>query len=250
MNELPLPPFEFRQLVGVTDSQFFDNPTRQQVFTELPDSVYSCVFDFGCGCGRIARQLIQQHLRPGRYLGVDRHMGMIEWCRVNLGALAPEFDFQHHDVFHPHLNPTGTAGHLPLPARDSEVTLFIGISIFTHLLELDAEFYLRELSRVLRPGGAAVTTWFLFDKGDFPMMQEFQNALMINPFDLTNAVIFDRHWLSRRAAEADLRISRITPPRIRGFHWWINFERNTERCVSVAFPEDRAPRGLARPPVA
>ena len=45
---------------------------------------------------------------------------------------------------------------------------------------------------MLRDGGIAVTTFFLFDKAGFPMMQEFQNAPYINLDDPTNAVIFDR----------------------------------------------------------
>ena len=126
---------------------------------------------------------------------------MIEWCRDHLTAAAPTFEFEHHDVLHPELNPGGTPGHLPLPAGDADVSLFLGISIFTHLLEQDAEFYLRELGRVLSPDGVAVLTWFLFDKEDFPFMQAFQNALMINPSDLTNAVIFDRRWLIDQAAQ-------------------------------------------------
>ena len=248
MNELPLPPLEFRRLVGPTEPEFFDNPTRRPVFENIPEEAYSTVFDFGCGCGRLARQLIQQHPRPLRYLGVDRHKGMVEWARAHLKPHAQGFDFYHHDVFHEHLNPQGTPGHLPFPAGDNEVTLFIAWSVFTHLLEPDADFYLRELSRVLSPGGVAVTTWFLFDKGDFPMMQAFQNALMINPDDPTNAVIFDRGWLAQRLTELELVMTSITPPSIRGFQWTIQIEHGTGNG-SVEFPEDHAPRGLARPPV-
>ena len=55
------------------------------------------------------------------------------------------------------------------------------------------------------PDGVAVTTWFLFDKANFPMMQEFQNALYISDFDPTNAVIFDRTWLSGALARRRAR---------------------------------------------
>ena len=81
------------------------------------------------------------------------------------------------------------------------------------------------------------------------MMQEFQNALMINPVDLTNAVIFDRAWLIGRASAADLVITRITPPEIRGFHWWIHFERAASGRSPVTFPPDAAPTGIVRPPI-
>jgi SAM-dependent methyltransferase len=240
---------EYRRLVGPTETQFFDNPTQQPVFTDVPESAYASVLDFGCGCGRLARQLIQQQPRPTRYTGIDRHKGMIEWCRTNLAPAAPGFAFVHHDVFHDQLNPGGTPGHLPFPVGDRDVTLFVGWSVFTHLLEPDAEFYLRELARVLHPAGIAVTTWFLFDKADFPMMQEFQNALLINSQDPTNAVIFDRGWLQTRLAQAGLTITSVRPPQIRGFQWMLQIQQQAPDRVSAPFPEDLAPRGLARPPV-
>jgi SAM-dependent methyltransferase len=245
--ELPLPSMEYRRLVGPTEPEFFDNASREFVFPDIPESAYGFVFDFGCGCGRLARQLMQQHRQPNRYLGIDCHRGMVEWCRTNLGPHAQSFEFRHHDVIHPWMNPDGAQDHLALPVGDDEVTLFIAWSVFTHLLEQDAEFYLRELARVLKPCGIAVTTWFLFDKRDFPMMQEFQNALMINPVDPTNAVIFDREWLCVLASRFGLVMTRIVPPGIRGYQWIIYMQKRDG--AHVAFPEDRAPHGLARPPV-
>jgi len=249
LNDLPLPPMEYRRLVGPTEPQFFDNPTHQPVFPDVPASTYASVLDFGCGCGRLARQLIQQHPRPARYVGIDRHKGMIEWCRANLAPAAPGFEFFHHDVLHPELNPHGTPGHVPFPVKDGDVTLLIAWSVFTHLLEPDAEFYIRELARVLHPTGIAVTTWFLFDKGDFPMMQEFQNALLINSQDPTNAVIFDRDWMLTQLARAGLTVTTVRPPQIRGFQWTLHIQQQAADRVAATFPEDLAPRGLARPPV-
>lgn len=247
LSQLPWPPLEFRRLVGPTELDQFDNPTGQLVFKDLPEEACDYVLDFGCGCGRLARQLIQQRPRPRRYLGIDPHRGMIEWCQTNLSPHAPEFVFWHHDVFQQFMNPGGSLNPIPLAARDSEITLFIGWSVFTHLLEADAKFYLGEMARVLSPVGTAVTTWLLFDKRDFPMMQTFQNALFISDFDPTNAVIFDRRWLSSEASRAGLVMSRIVPPAIRGFQWRIHFQKLGEGRHSEAFPEDTAPRGIARP---
>jgi SAM-dependent methyltransferase len=246
---LPLPPIEYRRLIGLPDPKDFENPEHPPVLPENAGTPRGFVLDFGSGCGRVARHLIRERPQPLRYLGIDRHKPMVDWCRANLMQHAPGFDFQHHDVFHPHLNPGGTPGPLRFPVADEEITLLIGVSIFTHLLEEDAAFYLREVGRVLSPSGLAMTTWFLFDKQDFPMMQEFQNALMINPADLTNAVIFDREWLVKEAAAADLVITRVVPPRIRGFHWMIYFERRAAQRTGAAFPADLAPRGIERPPL-
>lgn len=249
VTELPLPPLPFRRLVGPTEPELFDNPSHQPVFPGLPPRAYDSVFDFGCGCGRLARQLIQQQSRPARYVGIDRHKGMVDWCRENLAPSAPGFDFRHHDVRHELLNPGGTPGHLDLPARNADITLFIAWSVFTHLLQADAEFYLEELGRVLSPAGVAVTTWFLFDKGDFPMMQEFQNALFINHQDPTNAVIFDRTWLTDRASRAGLVATHIVPPSVRGYQWVIHLQKLGDGRTQAPFPEDQAPRGIVRPPL-
>jgi SAM-dependent methyltransferase len=246
--DLPLPPPEFRRLVGPTEPEPFDNPVGARIFPEIPEQAYAAVLDFGCGCGRLARQLIQQRPRPGRYLGVDPHRGMIEWCRTHLTPHAPGFEFRHHDVFHEFVNPDGQLDPIALPAADAEVTLFVAWSVFTHLLEADAGFYLGELARVLRPTGAAVTTWFLFDKREFPMMQAFQNALFISDFDPTNAVLFDRAWLCDRADQLGLTMTRIVPPVIRGYQWTIEFRKAGAGRARVEFPEDRAPYGVARPP--
>jgi SAM-dependent methyltransferase len=225
MIELPLPPLAFRHLVGPTDPAEFDKPVARQLFAELPAGAFDNVFDYGCGCGRLARLLLQLTPRPRRYLGIDPHSGMIEWCRANITSRAAEFEFAHHDVFQEFMNPDGTFEQVPLPPEDGSVSLFLAWSVFTHLLQPDAEFYLRELARVLRPDGVAVTTWFLFDKSDFPMMQDFQNALYISDFDPTNAVIFDRTWLSGALATAGLEVAALTAPVVRGHQWAMHLRR-------------------------
>jgi SAM-dependent methyltransferase len=246
LTDLPLPPLEFRRLVGPTEPERFDNPRQAPLFPDVAEHAYASVFDFGCGCGRLARQLIQQRPRPQRYLGIDAHRGMVEWCRRHLAPRAPGFDFAHHDVFHEFMNPDGTLELVPLPVSDGEVTLFIGWSIFTHLFEADAAFYLGEMARVLHPDGVAVATWFLFDKRDFPMMQAFQHALFISTFDPTNAVILDREWLAAETARCGLVMTRIMPPAVRGFQWTIYFQRQAAGRCAASFPEDSAPAGIVR----
>jgi len=246
---IPIPPLPMRQLVGPTDPKAFDNPTGALVFPYLEPEAYEAVFDFGCGCGRIARQLIQQRPRPSRYLGIDLHPVMIEWCSANLRPFAPEFAFHHHDVFNPSFNAgPDKPPFLPFPVADDQFTLVNAWSVFTHLTEPAARHYLHEAARILKPTGILHATWFLFDKTDFPMMQEFQNALYINEIDPTNAVIFDRAWVRRSAAEAGLAISFVRPPSVRGFQWIMIMTPRREGVVEVDFPEDTAPVGIMRPP--
>src|SRR5215210_1252204 len=180
-NVLPIPPLEMRRLVGPTDEAAFDNPTGRLVYPYIPAGAYHSVFDFGCGCGRVARQLIQQADRPARYLGIDLHRGMVKWCRQNLAAHAPGFEFLHHDVFNKHFNPGRLKPKVrPFPVPDDSATLVNAFSVFTHLTQGQAPFYLREVARVLAPEGFFHSTWFLFDKREFPMLQEETSALYVS----------------------------------------------------------------------
>jgi len=120
--ELPLPPEEMRALVGPTDTAAFDNPNRALVYRDLA-GVTGDVFDFGCGCGRLARQLIQQRPQPRSYVGVDLHAGMVRWCQTNLAPLAPQFRFEHHDIFNAGFNPHGKPSHTDLPVDDASFDL-------------------------------------------------------------------------------------------------------------------------------
>ena len=250
LDSLPIPPDEMRPLVGPTDPAEFDNPHGSLVLPGIAAERYDAVFDWGCGCGRLARQLIQQQPRPRRYLGVDLHRGMVEWCQNNLTPHAPGFEFRHHDVFELAFNPgPDKATWLPFPAEDSAFSLAIAWSVFTHVNQEQAERYLYEMRRILRPDGVLLCTWFLFDKADFPMMQDFQNALFINDLNPTGAVIFDRAWLRKTAAEAGFRIVAATPPEIRGYQWVLYLAPHESGLAEFELPEDTAPHGRKPPPL-
>jgi SAM-dependent methyltransferase len=237
-----------RQLVGPTEPEAFDQPPGRPVFPGLPPEQFELVLDFGCGCGRMARRLaLAAAPMPTRYIGIDLHRGMIRWATDNLGERLPNFTFIHQNVFNPGLNPDGGLPRTaPFPAEADGVTLLIAHSVFTHLVERQAEYYLDEVARVLRTDGVAIVTWFLFEKAYFPMMQDFQNALYINEHDLTNAVIFDRDWLVQALDERGLRIRAAQPPGIRGFQW--NMEIEPGRG-SITLPADEAPFGRKPPPL-
>ena len=250
MTELPIPPLEMRQLVGPTDAAEFDNPTRTLVFDFLAPEIYRTVFDFGCGCGRLARQLIQQRPRPERYLGIDLHRGMIEWCRQYLRPAAPGFDFEHHNVYNYHFNPDRDKPRmLPLPAENGAFSLVEAWSVFTHLTEAQATFYLGECRRLLAPRSVLHTTWFLFDKHDFPMLTSDQNALYASDLDPSAAVMFDRTWLRTITRRLGLVVFDVRPTLpIRGYQWQVLMAPEGSGASEIEWPEDRFPIGSLPPP--
>jgi SAM-dependent methyltransferase len=239
---LPYPPPEMRALVGPTDVASFDNPTGSLVYEYLQPDQYRRVFDFGCGCGRVARQLILQSPRPEQYLGVDLHRGMIEWARTNLAPAAPGFEFVHHDVYNRSFNPgDGLPEVASLPAPDSAFTLINALSVFTHLTERQAVYYMREAARILAPEGLVHASFFLIDKRQFPVMMESNNVLYLSYEEPSTAVLDDRNWVCRIAADAGLTLVAVVPPRVRNHQWVLMFAHGRSGVEPVGFPEDNAP---------
>ena len=54
------------------------------------------------------------------------------------------------------------------PAEDSMFTLVNALSVFTHLTEQQAVYYMREAARILAPDGVLHASFFLIDKAKFP----------------------------------------------------------------------------------
>jgi SAM-dependent methyltransferase len=245
-TSLPVPPVELRRTVGIEGPEGFDNPTGGLVFgDDVPVELYRKVLDFGCGCGRIARQLLLQNVGvPENYLGVDLYKPSIDWCRANLQR--PGFEFRHLNIWNAGFNPTGSRARVGL-GPDTGFSLINAHSVFTHIIEDDIEFFFAECSRMLADDGVLRTTWFFFDKTNFPMMQTFQNSLYINTTDPTNAVIYDSTWVRELFARHNLAIERADPPTVRGHQWLLYARRGNGD--HVAFKEDAAPIGIVRAPL-
>lgn len=249
-KKLPIPPFEMRQLVGPTDETAFENLSGDPILG-VDAARFDAVLDFGCGCGRLARQMMQQRAKPRRYVGFDLHPGMIGWCQQKLAERHPNFTFIHHDVDNAYFNPgAGKPPLRPMPAGDGEFSLIIALSVFTHTIQAHAEYYLKEVARVMKKNdGELAATFFLFDKKYFPMMHDFQNALYINIDDPWNAVIFDREWLEKTLKELGLGIVRAEPPHVRGFQWLLHIRSISCGEPIISLPEEAGPFGRMPPPV-
>ena len=120
------------------------------------------VLDVGCGAGRMALAL-SAYLTTGRYEGFDINARDIEWCKGEIEPRWPLSRFRLVDVSNKTYNPTGSVpGHrFRFPYDDSTFDFVFLTSVFTHMLPEDILNYLSEISRVLKPGGRCLITYFI-----------------------------------------------------------------------------------------
>lgn len=213
---LPFPPLQYRRTVGPTDTAPFDNTSGERIWGPLdlgplePGEAYRAIFDFGCGCGRNARQLLLQHEPPQRYTGVDVHRGMIRWCKNNLKRSGVDVQFDHHDVWSPTYAPENSRNETqPLRQYGSDFSLVNAHSVFTHLYERQTEFYLEECHALIDDRGILRTTWFFFNREWFPVLAPSQNSLFVNDSDPSQAVYFDWDYVVQLAHRLGLKIIHV-----------------------------------------
>lgn len=101
----------------------------------------TAVFDFGCGWGRVARFFLRD-ISGDRIVGVDVNEDAIKACRDT----NPWCDFRVNE------------SHPPTDFDDNSFDLIYAFSVFSHLPEELHTLWLKELSRIMRPGGVFVST--------------------------------------------------------------------------------------------
>lgn len=123
------------------------------------------ILDVGCGYGRMAMALACYLNSLGRYEGFDIIPAEIEWCRNNITREYPNFKFQTADIYNKHYNPNGKyeAGFYDFPFISGSFDFVFLTSVFTHMTTYDVDNYLKEIFRVLKPGGKCLATFFLAD---------------------------------------------------------------------------------------
>jgi SAM-dependent methyltransferase len=87
----------------------------------------------------------------------------VDWCEKHISTVNPAFSFIHQDVYNGMYNPKGgyKTSEYSFPFEDGSFDLIFLTSVFTHLVPEDTLNYLREISRLLKPGGTCFCTWFL-----------------------------------------------------------------------------------------
>ncbi|MBL8795659.1 MAG: class I SAM-dependent methyltransferase, partial [Planctomycetia bacterium] len=152
----------------------FDGTTEYDDFRRLGDDLlrrlighglqpHHQVLEAGCGNGKNARALTRYLNTNGAYLGFDIVPHGVQWCRRHLTPRYPNFQFQHADIRNRTYHPTGriNASDYRFPCPGHSCDLVFLTSVFTHMLPMDVEHYVREIGRVLKPGGQCFASFFL-----------------------------------------------------------------------------------------
>jgi SAM-dependent methyltransferase len=183
---------------------------------------HEAVLDIGCGIGRMARPLAGYLSERGSYDGFDVNRDAIGWCRRRYARM-PNFRFQVADLYNRRYNPAGAhrAAEYRFPYADASFDFAVAASVLTHLLEAEADHYLAEAARVLRPGGRVLVTFFLLDDESRALLAEGRSALAFADTDAHVAVVddavpeeavaYDAGWVRERLAAHGLELREVRP---------------------------------------
>lgn len=130
----------------------------------------SDVLDIGCGIGRLAYECAGYLDDDATYTGFDIAPQAIEWLNEHYAPHLPGFRFDLLDVHNERYRPEGDLGpdRVRFPYDDDSFDVACAFEVFMHLPLEGVGNYLREISRVLRPGGLAVVTLVVVHPGEEP----------------------------------------------------------------------------------
>jgi ubiquinone/menaquinone biosynthesis C-methylase UbiE len=134
----------------------------------------ACILDVGCGCGRMAIPLTKYLSDRGGYWGFDIVEDNIAWCQKNIGVQHKNFHFLLADVYNKTYHPKGRfkAAEYRFPYLDDFFDFVSLTSVFTHMLAADMQNYLGQISRVMKPGGRCLISYFLLNAESKKLLDE------------------------------------------------------------------------------
>lgn len=185
------------------------------------------VLDIGSGIGTLPLGLIG-YLK-GTYDGIEIHPEAVAWCQRTITPRYPAFRFHRADLVSRAYNPNGrvSASEYVFPFPDRSFDFIMLASVFTHMMPDAVAHYLREIARVLAPGGTCMASYFLLNDETRPGVESGRSFMsfpvqhasgVCRLHDATvpeSAVAFEETFVHRIHEQAGLHIKDI-----RRGHWW------------------------------
>jgi SAM-dependent methyltransferase len=139
------------------------------------------ILDVGSGIGRKTWPLVDYLNEGGSYDGLELVKSAVDWCTEKYTSKYPHIRFQQIDVYNAHYNPEGKyqASEYRFPFGDDEFDLVVLNSVFTHMLPADVENYLREVGRVLKPGGRSLISFFLLNPESIKLLEQDKSMIVL-----------------------------------------------------------------------
>ena len=118
------------------------------------------VLDVGCGVGLLLNSIKPYLGSKGAYIGIDVMKNEITFSKKHYPK---DFYFKHIDSKNPFYS-SDQKDKVKWEFENSSFDIITALSVWTHLNEEDAFFYMSEVSRVLKKNGKAFITFFSLDK--------------------------------------------------------------------------------------
>lgn len=140
------------------------------------------ILDVGSGIGRTAVALKKYLSKDGVYDGFDVVEKGVVWCQKNISNVHPNFTFKYiplnNDLYYITEN---KADKFTFPYQSNFYDTVFLFSVFTHMQPLEVQNYLNEISRVLKPGGKCLATFFYYNSENEAFISA-NNGEFIFPF--------------------------------------------------------------------
>ena len=131
------------------------------IYTILPNERPFKALDVGCGAGRLYLSMRPHMSDADQYVGLDINPELIERCKKLYKD--PNTSFHLHKETNAFYMENVEHENSPWEFEDKSFDIFTALSVWTHLREEDWRFYLKEVGRVLKPGGCAMISFFILD---------------------------------------------------------------------------------------
>ena len=165
----------------------------EMILARAPEGPFA-LLDIGCGSGRAAYAL--REVERLSYFGVDIMPDLIDYARKK--AARPDWRFE-------------VISDIALPAEDEWADMALIMSVFTHLKPAETQRYLREVARVLKPGGVLICSYL--DKNNPKHKSQFRPAPLQRIARMLGRDVMlsfvSREELTRWTEDAGLRVEEV-----------------------------------------